>query len=58
MNKILDPSYLDGGEQPFRDLQTILKNSSTPAVAWVGEAGGAYNSGQNLVSNSFVYSFW
>ncbi|XWS26195.1 hypothetical protein CRYUN_Cryun26dG0010200 [Craigia yunnanensis] len=58
INKILDPSYLDGGHQPFRDLQAILKNSATSAVAWVGEAGGAYNSGQNLVSNSFVYSFW
>ncbi|XP_007011803.2 PREDICTED: heparanase-like protein 3 [Theobroma cacao] len=57
-NKILDPSYLDGGNQPFGDLQAILKNSGTSAVAWVGEAGGAYNSGQNLVSNSFVYSFW
>ncbi|XP_022751808.1 heparanase-like protein 3 [Durio zibethinus] len=58
MNKILNPSYLDGGQQTFRGLQTILKNSATSAVAWVGEAGGAYNSGQNLVSNSFVYSFW
>ncbi|KAE8677811.1 Heparanase-like protein 3 [Hibiscus syriacus] len=58
MNKILDPSYQDDGGQPFRDLQAILKNSSTSAVAWVGEAGGAYNSGQNRVSNSFVNSFW
>ncbi|GMI83863.1 glucuronidase 3 [Hibiscus trionum] len=58
MNKILDPTYQDDGGQPFRDLQAILKNSSTSAVAWVGEAGGAYNSGQNRVSNSFVNSFW
>ncbi|XVE53586.1 hypothetical protein DITRI_Ditri03aG0014400 [Diplodiscus trichospermus] len=58
MNKILDPSYLDGGQQPFRDMKAILKKSTTSAVAWVGEAGGAYNSGQNLVSNSFVSSFW
>ncbi|KAK8558938.1 hypothetical protein V6N12_042227 [Hibiscus sabdariffa] len=57
MNKILDPSYQDGGGQPFSDLQAILKSSSTSAVAWVGEAGGAYNSGQNHVSNSFVNSF-
>ncbi|KAG5582792.1 hypothetical protein H5410_053419 [Solanum commersonii] len=28
------------------------------AVAWVGESGGVYNSGRNLVSNSFVSSFW
>ncbi|KAI3714877.1 hypothetical protein L6452_21837 [Arctium lappa] len=29
-----------------------------PASAWVGEAGGAYNSGHNLVTNAFVFSFW
>ncbi|KAI6680237.1 hypothetical protein NL676_034118 [Syzygium grande] len=27
-------------------------------VAWVGEAGGTYNSSRNLVTNSFVFSFW
>ncbi|XP_071688508.1 heparanase-like protein 3 [Rutidosis leptorrhynchoides] len=58
VEKILDPSYLDGGSQPFRDLQNILKKSGTSTVAWVGEAGGAYNSGHNLVSNAFVYGFW
>ncbi|KAL8501764.1 hypothetical protein ACS0TY_021039 [Phlomoides rotata] len=58
IDKILDPTYLDGGAKPFRDLQNVLKRSRTSAVAWVGEAGGAYNSGRNLVSNAFVYSFW
>ncbi|KAI3467996.1 hypothetical protein Pfo_024659 [Paulownia fortunei] len=58
IDKILDPSYLDGGAQPFRDLQKILKSAGTSTVAWVGEAGGAYNSGRNLVTNAFVFSFW
>ncbi|KAK9279076.1 hypothetical protein L1049_012751 [Liquidambar formosana] len=58
IDKILDPSYLDGGSGPFSSLQSILKNSATSAVAWVGEAGGAYNSGHNLVTNAFVFSFW
>nr|GEZ89804.1 heparanase-like protein 3 [Tanacetum cinerariifolium] len=58
VEKILDPSYLDGGSQPFRDLQNILKKSGTSTVAWVGEAGGAYNSGHNLVTSSFVFGFW
>ncbi|CAK7353780.1 unnamed protein product [Dovyalis caffra] len=58
IDKILDPSYLDGGSQPFSSLQGILKSSETSAVAWVGEAGGAYNSGHNLVTNTFVFSFW
>lgn len=28
------------------------------ASAWVGESGGAYNSGGREVSNTFVDSFW
>ncbi|KAJ7957716.1 heparanase-like protein 3 [Quillaja saponaria] len=58
VERILDPSYLDGEANTFSSLQNILKNSATSASAWVGEAGGAYNSGHNLVSNAFVYSFW
>lgn len=42
----------------FSNLQSILKNGGTSTVAWVGEAGGAYNSGHHLVSDSFVFSFW
>ncbi|XP_050217110.1 heparanase-like protein 3 isoform X2 [Mercurialis annua] len=58
VNKILDPSYLDIGSGTFSSLQEVLKSSGTQAVAWVGEAGGAYNSGRNLVTNAFVFSFW
>ncbi|KAL2545215.1 Heparanase-like protein 3 [Forsythia ovata] len=42
----------------FRDLHGILQSSGTSTIAWVGEAGGAYNSGHNLVTNAFVFSFW
>ncbi|XP_010533116.1 PREDICTED: heparanase-like protein 3 [Tarenaya hassleriana] len=58
VEKILDPSYLDGEANTFRSLRDVIKSSPTKAAAWVGEAGGAYNSGHNLVSNAFVYSFW
>ncbi|KAM5564439.1 heparanase-like protein 3 [Rosa sericea] len=58
VDKILDPSVLDGISKTFSDLQMLLKNSKTSAVAWVGESGGAYNSGHNLVTNAFVFSFW
>ncbi|VFQ77170.1 unnamed protein product [Cuscuta campestris] len=58
VEKILDPSYLDGEANTFRQLRSILSNSGTSVRAWVGEAGGAYNSGRNGVSNAFVYSFW
>ncbi|CAK9326539.1 unnamed protein product [Citrullus colocynthis] len=58
VERILDPSYLDGMADTFYKLHEILKNSPTSAKAWVGEAGGAYNSGHNLVTNAFVFSFW
>jgi heparanase 1 len=58
IDKILDPSYLDGMTSTFSSLQGILKSGGTSAVAWVGEAGGAYNSGHHLVTDAFVFSFW
>lgn len=58
VQKILDPSYLDGEASTFSNLQGILKSAGTSAVAWVGEAGGAYNSGHHLVTDAFVFSFW
>ncbi|KAF7151987.1 hypothetical protein RHSIM_Rhsim01G0055300 [Rhododendron simsii] len=58
VEKIVDPSYLDGEADTFSKLQSTLKSSPTSATAWVGEAGGAYNSGHDLVTNAFVFSFW
>ncbi|XP_022749612.1 heparanase-like protein 3 [Durio zibethinus] len=58
VDKILNPSVLDGESATFSGLHNIIKSSTTSATAWVGEAGGAYNSGRNLVTNSFVFSFW
>ncbi|KAF5748161.1 hypothetical protein HS088_TW04G00111 [Tripterygium wilfordii] len=58
VEKILNPSYLDGGLQMFSSLQNILKSSETSAVSWVSEAGGAWNSGHNHITNAFVFSFW
>ncbi|GAA0187459.1 hypothetical protein LIER_34747 [Lithospermum erythrorhizon] len=58
VQKILDPSYLDGEAMTFNNLQSVLKSSPSKAAAWVGEAGGAYNSGRNHVTNAFVFSFW
>ncbi|WOL20306.1 heparanase-like protein 3 [Canna indica] len=58
IEKILNPSYLDGEASTFSSLQNILKTGGTSTTAWVGEAGGAYNSGHHLVTDSFVFSFW
>lgn len=56
--RILDPSYLDGEGDTFKELESTINTSASSAAAWVSEAGGAYNSGQNNVTNAFVFSFW
>ncbi|KAI3443906.1 hypothetical protein Pfo_000571 [Paulownia fortunei] len=58
IDRILNPSVLDSGAGVFNNLQGILKRSGTSAAAWVGESGGAYNSGRDKVTNAFVFSFW
>ncbi|XP_031371761.1 heparanase-like protein 3 [Punica granatum] len=58
IGKILDPSYLNGVVSPVSGLQDNLQTSRTSAVAWVGEAGGAANSGCHLVTDAFLSSFW
>lgn len=58
IDNILNPSSLNNTVSTFHKLQSIIKSSPTTTVAWVGEAGGAYNSGRDHVSNAFVYSFW
>lgn len=58
VSKILNPHYLSRVEETFKSLDKTLKTWGPWASAWVGESGGAYNSGGHLVSNTFVNSFW
>ena len=58
VEKILNPSYLSQEASSFKGLQTALHNYGPWSKAWVGETGGAYNSGHNLITNAFVMSFW
>ncbi|RZC58538.1 hypothetical protein C5167_005841 [Papaver somniferum] len=42
---IRDPLFLDKVAQTYKDLETTLQRFGPWASAWVGESGGAYNSG-------------
>ncbi|THU74989.1 hypothetical protein C4D60_Mb04t39190 [Musa balbisiana] len=57
-SKILDPQYLSRITDTFRNLQLTIERHGPWSSAWVGEAGGAYNSGSRRVSNKFLNSFW
>ncbi|XP_010936395.2 heparanase-like protein 2 [Elaeis guineensis] len=56
--KIQDPYYLDQIVQTYSDIETIIQDFGPWSAAWVGESGGAYNSGGKDVSNTFADSFW
>ncbi|CAM8900271.1 unnamed protein product [Rhodiola kirilowii] len=58
VDKILNPTYLDKISSLFKDVQQTVRQFGPWASAWVGESGGAYNSGGPGVSNTFVNSFW
>ncbi|KMT10738.1 hypothetical protein BVRB_5g113960 [Beta vulgaris subsp. vulgaris] len=58
MNKILDPHHLSKISKTFDVLNKTIHEFGPWAHAWVGEAGGAYNSGGRLVSDAFIDSFW
>ena len=58
VKKILNPYYLNRAYGLFHDLELTVKKNGPWASIWVGESGGAYNSGGRNVSDTFVNSFW
>ncbi|KAL9253475.1 Heparanase-like protein [Drosera capensis] len=56
MSKIMDPNYLSSIKSTFYNLYSSIRKTGPWSSAWVGESGGAYNSGGHLVSNTFVDS--
>ncbi|KHN02019.1 Heparanase-like protein 2 [Glycine soja] len=58
INKIQDPYYLSQVAQTFKDVSDAVKEFEPSSGPWVGESGGAYNSGGKDVSNTFVNGFW
>ncbi|KAL4633568.1 hypothetical protein ACB092_04G131900 [Castanea dentata] len=58
VKNIMDPSFLSKISETFNSLQQTIQHNGPWASAWVGESGGAYNSGGRHVSDSFMDSFW
>ncbi|KAL0327135.1 UNVERIFIED_CONTAM: Heparanase-like protein 2 [Sesamum angustifolium] len=58
INKVQDPYFLDQIAGTYREVSTSIKLFGPWSGAWVGEAGGAYNSGGKYVSHAFVDGFW
>ncbi|KAF8378766.1 hypothetical protein HHK36_030115 [Tetracentron sinense] len=58
ISKIQDPYFLDQIAQTYKDLLKTIKSFGPWSSPWIGESGGAYNSGGKDVSHTFVDSFW
>ncbi|KAL6995121.1 heparanase [Sarracenia purpurea var. burkii] len=58
VSTILDPFHLSQMSGTFSNLKQTISTFGPWASAWVGEAGGAFNSGGRDVSDTFVNSFW
>lgn len=57
-SEIMNPDF---GSKIDKTGQAIQKEEWTkdlPAGVWMGETGGAYNSGRNTVTNRFMSAFW
>ncbi|KAI8543257.1 hypothetical protein RHMOL_Rhmol08G0202900 [Rhododendron molle] len=57
VSRILDPHHLSKISLTFSNLKQTVETHGPWASAWVGESGGAYNSGGRNVSNTFINSF-
>ncbi|KAJ9187410.1 hypothetical protein P3X46_002867 [Hevea brasiliensis] len=53
-----DPYFLDQVAQTYRDLSVSINEFAPWAGPWVGESGGAFNSGGKDVSHTFANGFW
>ncbi|KAJ3697947.1 hypothetical protein LUZ61_001652 [Rhynchospora tenuis] len=59
INRILDPFYLISSvANTYKNVEYVVKNYGPWSTPWIGESGGAFNSGGKDVSNAFVDSFW
>ncbi|CAG5077150.1 Oidioi.mRNA.OKI2018_I69.PAR.g8640.t1.cds [Oikopleura dioica] len=58
--KIMDPKFFgkfSSRLDKLKQQRSLWKNHQNVPL-WMGETGGAYNSGRNEVTNRFISSFW
>ncbi|CAN4124568.1 unnamed protein product [Withania somnifera] len=58
IDKLQDPFFLSQIAQTFKNVEKSANLFSPSSGPWVGEAGGAYNSGGKTTSHTFVNGFW
>ncbi|XP_012067747.1 heparanase-like protein 2 [Jatropha curcas] len=56
--KVQDPYFLNGIAEVYAEVAATIKKFGPWAEAWVGEGGGAFNSGSQIISHSFSNGFW
>lgn len=56
--KVLDPDYLNRALFLARNASDVASALRGRGMLWAGEAGGAYNSGQHYVTDTFLSNFW
>mmetsp|Transcript_5170 Transcript_5170/g.7916 ORF Transcript_5170/g.7916 Transcript_5170/m.7916 type:complete len:544 (+) Transcript_5170:27-1658(+) len=55
---IMDPQGLDGFTSDAASISEVLLNGGGDVRAYMGETGGAYDSGCNGSTNAFMSGFW
>ncbi|KAG6557785.1 hypothetical protein Mapa_000552 [Marchantia paleacea] len=57
IGRVLSRVYADSEAAKYKSMQSVLQEYPK-TTAWVGEAGGAYNSGHHQVTDAFIFAFW
>ncbi|TKY45492.1 Heparanase protein 1 [Spatholobus suberectus] len=58
IKRVQDPHFLSKIAKTYKSVAGAVKEFTPWAAPWVGEAGGAYNSGGKDVSHTFANGFW
>ena len=57
-DQIMDPAGMDAFIAEAAGINAVTRRSGRPIQAWMGETGGAYDSGCNGSTNAFMSGFW